>query len=177
MHENKIVAVGPNAFQQLINFKALALYGNPCMHPNLTDETNPQNLGLFFSEESGNRKWQNEDNVCVSSYSVQRCFNERKIERENFEKKLSDAENKANTCDRKYETVSENCELENENERKKLQNHFGRVARHNFTPDHYCCGVCHDLETEDQKCQSKGRNHSLGQTGTKTHLRASRPRT
>ncbi len=122
LHENKIVAVGPNAFQHLSQLKFLALYGNPCMHPIVTDETNPQNLGIFFSEESGHRKWQNENNTCVSSYAVQRCVNERKIEKENFEKKLSDAENKANTCDLKYETlfgISENSKLKNENERGK----------------------------------------------------------
>ncbi len=56
LEENKIFAVGPNAFQQLTKLRELRLFGNPCMHPNpnLTIGTNPQNLGIFFSEEYGN---------------------------------------------------------------------------------------------------------------------------
>jgi hypothetical protein len=83
LRENKIVAVGPKAFQHLTKLKSLSLFGNPCMHPDVKSwDRNPQNLGIFFSAESDYRQWNNENNACVSSYSVQRCFNERNIERE-----------------------------------------------------------------------------------------------
>jgi hypothetical protein len=136
LDENKIVAVGPNAIKHLTKLKRMDLFGNPCMHPNVTDEINPQYLGVFFSAESGHRKWSNEDNSCVSSYSVQRCFNERNIENQNFEKKLTDLSGTSKNCKKELSDTkagnqnfqndikacrieSENCELENENERGK----------------------------------------------------------
>jgi Leucine-rich repeat (LRR) protein len=49
--ENNIVAIGPNTFQNLSKLEALWLFGNPCMHPNVTWKTNLQKLGTYFSEE------------------------------------------------------------------------------------------------------------------------------
>jgi hypothetical protein len=98
LHENKIAAVGPNAINHLTKLKFLSLYGNPCMHPNVTWGKNPQNLGIFSYSGSDHRKWSNEDNACVSSYSVQRCFNERNIEKQNLEKKLTDLSGTFGNC-------------------------------------------------------------------------------
>jgi Leucine-rich repeat (LRR) protein len=108
LHENKIVAVGPKAFQHLTNLEDLMFFGNPCMHPNLKWDRNPQNLGIFSYSGSGHKQWQNENNACVSSYSVQRSLNKCNIEKEILEKKLTDLSG-----------TSENCELKNENERGK----------------------------------------------------------
>jgi Leucine-rich repeat (LRR) protein len=136
LRENKIVAVGPNAIKHLTNLKELRLFGNPCMHPNVTWGKNPQNLGVFFSAESGYRKWHNENNACVSSYSVQRCFNKFNIEKENLEKKLTDLSGTTENCKNELSDTkagkqkiqndikacrieSENCEFENESERGK----------------------------------------------------------
>jgi hypothetical protein len=80
LNENKIVAVGPDAFKHLTNLNFLELYGNPCMHPDLTWETNPQKLGVFFTEASGYRKWNNENNACVTSYDVQPCIKDCSIQ-------------------------------------------------------------------------------------------------
>jgi Leucine-rich repeat (LRR) protein len=93
LEENKIVAVGPNAFQHLIHLKELRLFGNPCMHPNVKSWPNPQNLGVFSSEDYG--KWSNEKNECVSEYDVQKCFNKFNIERQDLRQNLTDAEKTA----------------------------------------------------------------------------------
>jgi hypothetical protein len=98
LHENKIVAVGPNAIKHLTKLKFLSLYGNPCMHPNVTWGKNPQNLGKFSYSGSVYRKWSNEDNACVSSYSVQRCYNKFNVEKENLEQKLTDLSGTFENC-------------------------------------------------------------------------------
>jgi hypothetical protein len=95
----------------------------------MTYGRNPQNLGVFFSAGSGYRKWNNEDNACVSAYSVQRCFNERNIEKENLEKKLTDLSGTSENCKEELsQTKAGNqscqddvkaCRIESENERAK----------------------------------------------------------
>jgi hypothetical protein len=114
LRENKIVAVGPNAIKHLTKLNYLALYGNPCMHPNVTSGTNPQKLGIFSYSGSGFRKWSNEDNACVSAYSVQRCFNERNAENQNLEKKLTDLSGTFENCKKELsETKAGNQKIQN----------------------------------------------------------------
>jgi hypothetical protein len=47
----------------------MTLYGNPCMYPDLTFDTNHHKAGIFFSTEFGYSKWDN-NNMCVSSYDI-----------------------------------------------------------------------------------------------------------
>jgi hypothetical protein len=114
LNENKIFAVGPIAINHLTKLKEMSLYGNPCMHPNVTAYTNPQKLGIFSYSGSDYRQWQNEENECVSSYSVQRCFNERSAENQNFEKKLTDLSGTSENCKKELsETKAGNQDCQN----------------------------------------------------------------
>jgi uncharacterized protein YfcZ (UPF0381/DUF406 family) len=114
LDENKIVAVGPNAIKHLTKLKYLWLFGNPCMHPNLTWETNPQNLGIFSYSGSDYRKWQNENNACVSSYIAKWSFKECNIEKENLEKKLTNLSGTFGNCEKELsETKAGNQKIQN----------------------------------------------------------------
>jgi hypothetical protein len=114
LRENKIVAVGPNAIKYLTKLKRMELFGNPCMHPNVKWGKNPQNLGIFSHSGSGYRKWQNEDNACVSSYSLQRSFNKCNIENQNLEKKLTDLSGTFENCKKELsETKAGNQKIQN----------------------------------------------------------------
>ncbi len=84
LNDNKIFAVGPNVFKKLSHLKEMRIYGNPCMHPNITSGKNPQHLGIFFSEKYGNKKWSIENNECVSSYFLQQNFKECKAQNNLF---------------------------------------------------------------------------------------------
>jgi hypothetical protein len=120
LNENKIFAVGPNAFQNLSKLKALWIFGNPCMHPNVTWETNSEKLGVFSYSGSGNQKWKNR-NTCVLSYDINGSAEESNIEKEN----LTDVEEGASDCDRKLETlsgISENCKRELSEAKARNQN-------------------------------------------------------
>jgi hypothetical protein len=111
---NKIFAVGPNAIKHLTKLKEIWLFGNPCMHPNVTLFENPQNLGIFSYSGSDFRKWNNEDNACVSAYSLQRSLNKCNIEKENFEKKLTDLSGTFGNCKKELsETKAGNQNYQN----------------------------------------------------------------
>jgi Leucine-rich repeat (LRR) protein len=106
LNENKIVDVGPDAFQQLSKLNYLTLYGNPCMQPELTSQKNPRNLGVFFSEASGYRKWSSENNECVSSYADHRSLEQCNIEMQNLQNELIDAAKRELEWAIKYKTLS-----------------------------------------------------------------------
>ncbi len=110
LHENKIFAVGPNAFEQLTKLKYLTLFGNPCMHPNVTWETNTENLGVFFDVVYENRKWEAKNNTCISSYNIIGTVAYCDIKNKYFKKKLIGAEKKAYRCDLNNNTVTRNLE-------------------------------------------------------------------